>query len=173
MDQREERIVTLDDALRAVAGEDRGLRASARVDAALTAEVRHRARARRRKRGAALLALAAGLAAAVAVPQWMRTGNTANRAVATAAQTESQAIARQEVTTAFLPLAYSGVPTSNGQLVRLVVPRTALVSFGLAPIESPSSQSGTVLADVLVGEDGLARAIRFVAQGFSPASTQP
>jgi hypothetical protein len=43
------------------------------------------------------------------------------------------------------------------------VPRTALASFGLA---SPDMQSGsssrTVLADVLVGEDGLARAVRFV-----------
>jgi hypothetical protein len=48
-------------------------------------------------------------------------------------------------------------------MVRLAVPRTALAAFGLTPLESPDRVStGTVLADVLVGDDGLARAVRFV-----------
>ena len=77
--------------------------------------------------------------------------------------------ATTEAATAFLPLAYSGVPATNAQLVRLEVPRAALASFGLAPIETLAAPlSDTVPADVLVGEDGLARAIRFVR----PASAE-
>jgi len=41
------------------------------------------------------------------------------------------------------------------------VPATALVSFGLAP-NGFREGDGTVQADVLVGDDGLARAVRFV-----------
>jgi hypothetical protein len=68
-----------------------------------------------------------------------------------------------EVTTAFLPLPYSGVPMSDGQIVRIEVPRAALARFGLLPVDSVSTEiTGTVLADVIVGEDGLARAVRFV-----------
>ena len=67
-----------------------------------------------------------------------------------------------EVTTAFLPLMYSAVPATRAHLVRIEVPRTALASFGLGAIDSVPGASGTVLADLLVGEDGLARAVRFV-----------
>ncbi len=68
-----------------------------------------------------------------------------------------------EVTTDFMPLVYSSVPSTNLQVVRLAVPRTALVSFGLTPPEPLERASAdTVLADVLVGDDGLARAVRFV-----------
>jgi hypothetical protein len=43
------------------------------------------------------------------------------------------------------------------------VPRVALTSFGVTPADSLNgSRPGTVLADVLIGEDGLARAVRFV-----------
>jgi hypothetical protein len=72
------------------------------------------------------------------------------------------------VATAFFPLTYSSLPISNAQLVRVQVPRSALASFGLAPIDVPASAatgiaSATVSADVLVGEDGVARAVRFVS----------
>lgn len=72
-----------------------------------------------------------------------------------------------EVTTAFLPLAYSNVPYTDPQLVRIDVPREALRNFGLAPSDIPFDQMSpnrpaTIVADVLVGEDGLARAVRFV-----------
>jgi len=74
------------------------------------------------------------------------------------------------VTTAFLPLAYSGVPIVNGHIVRMEVPRASLVSFGLVPADAadggPGASSGTVLADVVVGEDGLARAVRFVRRSI-------
>lgn len=73
------------------------------------------------------------------------------------------AASREETATAFLPLIYSNVPITNGQVVRMEVPRAALASFGLASIDvRDGSSAGTMLADVLVGEDGLARAVRFV-----------
>jgi hypothetical protein len=65
-----------------------------------------------------------------------------------------------------MPLVYSGVPIVDGHVVRMEVPRASLVSFGLVPVDSADgaqgTSSGTVLADVIVGEDGLARAVRFV-----------
>lgn len=76
------------------------------------------------------------------------------------------AAARSEVTTAFLPLPYNAVPFTDATIVRMQVPRAALARFGLAPIEALpvdiNRSDDTVLADVLVAEDGLARAVRFV-----------
>ena len=73
------------------------------------------------------------------------------------------ALESREIVTEFMPLTYSDVPFSNGQLVRLQVPRTALASFGLTPPDTAQTPStDTVLADVIVGDDGLARAVRFV-----------
>jgi hypothetical protein len=42
------------------------------------------------------------------------------------------------------------------------VPRTALTSFGVIGFGGADDRSPTVAADVLVGGDGLARAVRFV-----------
>ena len=50
---------------------------------------------------------------------------------------------------------------SMGSTVRIEVPATTLVSFGLAPTDFREGD-GKIQADVLIGEDGLARAIRFV-----------
>jgi hypothetical protein len=65
--------------------------------------------------------------------------------------------------TAFFPLTYSSVPMTRGRLVRLEVPHDTLVAFGLgnvAPTEGMAPD--VILADVIVGDDGLARAVRFV-----------
>ena len=67
-------------------------------------------------------------------------------------------------------MAATGVSPS---LVRLEVPRAALASFGLTPPDapdggSPAAAAGTVQADVLVGEDGVARAVRFIVQERRP-----
>ena len=68
-----------------------------------------------------------------------------------------------EIRTEFFPLAYGSVPTNEGQLVRLELPRTALTRFGLGSGDAFEAKSAnTVLADVIVGEDGIARAVRFV-----------
>ncbi|HKG23878.1 MAG TPA: hypothetical protein VKC34_18390 [Blastocatellia bacterium] len=67
-----------------------------------------------------------------------------------------------EVTTEFMPLTY-GDNTSqmaSGHIVRVELPRSAMASFGL-PVNHERAES-RVKADVLIGEDGLARAIRFV-----------
>jgi hypothetical protein len=67
-----------------------------------------------------------------------------------------------EVTTQFLPLSYVGPANlqDGGQLVRVELPRSAMVRFGL-PVNM-ERYGERVKADVLVSADGLARAIRFV-----------
>jgi hypothetical protein len=67
-----------------------------------------------------------------------------------------------EVTSDFLPLNYSSnlPPVERGQLIRVEMPRSALLKFGL-PMNVERANV-PVKADLLVGEDGLALAIRFV-----------
>lgn len=68
-----------------------------------------------------------------------------------------------ESVTEFLPLvadAPSATPLEGGQLVRVQLPRAALATLGL-PLNAERGNE-PVKADVLVGNDGLARAIRFV-----------
>lgn len=57
-------------------------------------------------------------------------------------------------------VAGSAPPLASGQLVRVELPRSALASLGL-PL-NPARGGETIKADVLLGDDGLARAIRFV-----------
>jgi hypothetical protein len=152
IDERESRLRPVLDALnRADAGE---MTASALVQTVLVAEVRLRGAARRR--GYLLtLATAAGLALIVSASIWWMRAPVLLSPVST--------VASREVVTDFLPLPYSGVPTSTMHIVRLEVPRRALISFGLGSLEAVDpSASAMVLADVLIGDDGLARAVRFV-----------
>jgi hypothetical protein len=113
------------------------------------------------------VAMAATLLVAVATPLWLVSrgvphGISAGRGSGPRAEDAGPA-AGPEVSTAFLPLPYSGVPMRDGRIVRIVVPRAALGAFGLLPVDAVGSEiPGTVLADVIVGEDGLARAVRFV-----------
>ena len=67
-----------------------------------------------------------------------------------------------EVATDFLPLTHEtdSQPMESGQLIRVQVPRTALASFGL-PINIERANE-LVKADLLLAEDGSARAIRFI-----------
>jgi hypothetical protein len=67
-----------------------------------------------------------------------------------------------DVVTDFIPLTYgdSLKQIERGELIRVRMPRTALLKFGL-PMNV--ERAGIpVEADLLVGDDGLARAIRFV-----------
>ena len=70
--------------------------------------------------------------------------------------------ADEEIVTEFIPLMNGGqlAPGDAGHLMRVEVPRSALASFGL-PVNA-DRPGGRVKADVLMGEDGIARAIRFV-----------
>ncbi len=162
MKEFEDRNASLTAALRAVAEDDareETMAASAAVEARLMAEVQSIARARRRRTYATVLALAAVLALAIAWPVWRMTpGRPSTSAGTTPARASSG-----EVATEFFPLIYGSVPITNGQIVRLEVPRRSLARFGLASFDSlDGSASATVPADVLVGEDGLARAVRFI-----------
>jgi hypothetical protein len=67
-----------------------------------------------------------------------------------------------EYTTDFFPLSYSDdqKPMESGEVIRVQMPRSALIAFGL-PVNIERADV-PVKADLLVGEDGLARAIRFV-----------
>jgi hypothetical protein len=67
-----------------------------------------------------------------------------------------------ETVTDFIPLREGdSVPSSNnGQLMRVLVPRQALVSFGLPMNVERAAEP--IEADLMVSADGVPRAIRFV-----------
>jgi hypothetical protein len=66
------------------------------------------------------------------------------------------------VATDFMPVSYTNPigMQDGGQVVRVELPRSALATFGL-PVNLARAGE-RVKADVLVGTDGQARAIRFV-----------
>jgi hypothetical protein len=68
----------------------------------------------------------------------------------------------REIATDFMPLGYLNPATlqDGGQIIRVEVPRSALVNFGL-PVNM-NRYHEKVKADVLLGVDGMAHAIRFV-----------
>lgn len=138
-----------------------GTESTERVERARTMAARMR---RRRVAASVVFAIAAALVLFVLGSSWRSRHPV--RPSQTSIVTERGAVRAAppvETATAFLPLIYSNVPITNGQVVRMEVPRTALASFGLASIDvRDGASAGTVLADVLVGEDGLARAVRFV-----------
>jgi hypothetical protein len=141
---------------------DAALGASPDVEARLRAQVRALGRARRRQR-VMVLAMAATVMLAVAAVAWFRIGPGRAGVVP-----EPVVTASREVTTGFYPLFYASVPTRTSHMVRLEVPRAALDAFGLAALDVVVVRpSGTVLADVVIGDDGLARAVRFVHSPLS------
>jgi hypothetical protein len=87
--------------------------------------------------------------------------NTSHEVFATATNPSANAAA-SEVATQFMPLNYNGPINlqDGGQLVRVELPRSAMLSLGV-PVNM-DRYNERVKADVFVGADGLARAIRFV-----------
>jgi hypothetical protein len=71
-------------------------------------------------------------------------------------------VEESENLTDFLLLRYGDdhAPMESGEVIRVQVPRSALITLGL-PVNVEHADD-PVLADLLIGEDGLARAIRFV-----------
>ncbi len=69
---------------------------------------------------------------------------------------------RHEVVTDYYSLVGAGDlrPRDGGQVVRVELPRSALATYGFQL--NPESTGVPVTADVLLGNDGVARAIRFV-----------
>ena len=148
----------LNAALRALAEDDAKLSSSPDVEKRLLSEVRAISRARRRRTWLGVSSVAAALLLGIALYVW-RIGNRQPSDTVQSPSAPEAAIT--EVATEFLPLPYYHVPMNTGSTVRIQVPATALVSFGLAP-NGFREGDGTVQADVLVGDDGLARAVRFV-----------
>ena len=69
-----------------------------------------------------------------------------------------------ETVTDYIPLTYLADATAveSGTVLRVELPPSALIAVGLpAPVERADSR---VKADVVVGDDGVARAVRFVRQ---------
>ena len=70
-----------------------------------------------------------------------------------------------EIATDFFPLTFAAeatTPSEGGHLVRVTIPRSALVAMGLPMNVYRSAEH--VRADVVIGDDGLARAIRFISE---------
>jgi hypothetical protein len=84
-----------------------------------------------------------------------------NRPIRSSLPYRPAAKANEEVSTEFMPLTYGGLSqVDDGLVIRVEVPRSALQSFGL-PVNVERAGE-RVKADVLLGHDGVARAIRFV-----------
>ena len=78
------------------------------------------------------------------------------------AKTKRATTDNTEIATDFIPVVYGGAVNlaEGGRMVRVQLPRLAMASFGL-PVHMDRANE-KVKADVLVGVDGLAQAIRFV-----------
>jgi hypothetical protein len=89
----------------------------------------------------------------------------ATRSRATAEKTAASDSGATEYATAYVPLPYAYDPSDleGGAVVRVILPRAALISYGL-PVEA-MGVSDQVTADMVVSEDGTPQAIRLVAQG--------
>lgn len=68
---------------------------------------------------------------------------------------------KKEVSTEFIALSYLPA-TESGQIVRVKVPRSMMVSLGVTTNVEKNSE--LVNAEVILGDDGAARAIRFLGQ---------
>lgn len=71
---------------------------------------------------------------------------------------------------AFVPLGWdgSGRPIEYGQITRVRLPTAIAARFGWPLL--PDAPEALVAADVLVGEDGTARALRFLPATYTPTS---
>jgi hypothetical protein len=158
----------LEQTLRVLAREDTVLRPSPAVEARLRARVQALRPGSRRNR-------------ASAPPYWRTWGATAAAGIVFVLIwrfVPSQAperLAFQDshppaLAAEFLPLPYAHVPVARGHIVRMPVPRAALTAFGLDPGRAGDDTS--VLADVFVGEDGIARSVRFIDPAIQEDSVQ-
>jgi hypothetical protein len=144
-------------ALRALAEDEAHLGASPRVETSLRQAVRNLTQIRRRQR-VAFLAVAAALLVVTAASWGLVVRH------APAVSSSGDRITTREVATEFLPLTYGHLPMTDAYVIRIEVPRSALVAFGLGAADMPAASEEMVDADVIVGVDGLARAVRFVHQ---------
>lgn len=147
----------LTEALRRLRDDDASMTASPGVEARLREEVRVVAAQRTRRMRLMIVRIAAAIGLVAGPVTWWVVSHQMSppeEVVATAPP--------EEVVTQYFPLFYSSVPATSMHVVRMEVPRASMVRFGLLPGDALNRTTGTVLADVIVGDDGLARAVRFV-----------
>lgn len=110
-------------------------------------------RARSRRMRIYAVATAACLIAALT---WFMTSPTAERVPPS---DESY----QAFTAGFVPTPYaeSGVPIEEAVIVRVQLPRSELGRLGV-PLTASAGPNGKVSADLLIGQDGITRAVRIV-----------
>ena len=85
-----------------------------------------------------------------------------SRAKPRAATEDSFTAHSREIYTEYFPINDTGstAPSEEFQVVRVSLPRSAMASFGL-PVH-PAQANERINADVIIGADGIARAVRFV-----------
>jgi len=166
-------------ALKALAENDRDRQASFAVEARLLSDFRSR-RASHRWRWVGIAAIAAGVVLVVLLST-NRAPKPAVSAVPAPAQVPRQEAApvvavaapaprkagrkmprlqAREVVTDFFPLMDPAPPFERGQMLRVQLPAAAMRTVGLPVREDHLADP--IQADVLVGEEGMPRAIRFV-----------
>jgi len=165
----------VDEALRALRRADAGIEAG--PEAEIRALLAFR-RYRRRRASQRIGIMIASAAAVVALAFFYRPIRETPRAALAQAPVETAAppvaaseprpelkhVAEKrprEIATDFFPLLESQPPTERAMLVRVTVPAATMRAFGL-PV-GDQYLSDPVQADLLVGQDDLARAIRFVS----------
>jgi hypothetical protein len=177
----EERIV---EALRALAESGHDREASPEVETRLRQAFRRRLAARRWKREGLLWATAGGTAAAaIAAGIVLFSGGRKSPVAAPSVSAQVQQAAPvvepappvsrpvrrparvrsampRELATDFFPLIDVALPFEHGEMVRVTVPAATMLTVGLPVPEERLADP--IQADVLIGEEGLARAIRFV-----------
>jgi len=162
--------LALQKGLRAVSGQFRGIEAPPRVEARLRAAFRVQAGTaaaslrRDRPRAGWMPAFQWAAAAMVLLSMGVlltggRQPELAGRASQTDLVAESGTVAG-EGGFILLPNATQIGPSEDVNMVRVEVPRSAMIALGYDV--QPEQASETVQADVMLGTDGLARAVRFL-----------
>lgn len=133
-----------------------------RVEWRLRAEFRSRNRHRRARRWGSIAGLVA-MAAGLAVFAWVREAPRAKRvtAVTTVAAASSAADPAEDSDANFYPLPEAeGLPAAESAVVvQVQLPASSLRLMGV-PVDEESD--GAVQAELLLGQDGLARGVRLV-----------
>jgi len=154
----------LSDAVAAVIAEDASKRAPHYVGKMLLEGFRERKAAGRRRRGVWIRrAVTGAVAAMLLMGSAMMLRKTAPAPAVrgdVAAPVDDDAATGDEVTTDFIPLSYDPAPAGATSVVRVELPRAALIAFGL-PVNEDRMED-LVQADLLLDQDGLTRAVRFV-----------
>jgi len=172
----------ISNALRTLADYDRQREAPEEVEARVLAAFQQR-RARKRRRTVVLASLAAAAGLAIAFvprshdrpkpvvvrperPQMVAAAPVPVEIAAAPARRPVRTVRpdapqTREVVTQFFPLLDAPPPFERGELLRVMVPASTMRKVGLPVNEDRLGDR--VYADVLVGEEGLARAIRFVS----------